>query len=103
MVERLSKGGILCHSFVIGELALGRIPDRARVLGELNKLPLTHIAFDAEVIDFIGQWSLVGSGIGFVDAHLLAAVKLTPDAQLWTRDRRLAAAAQSIGVPEAPG
>jgi hypothetical protein len=37
-------------------------------------------------------------GIGFADAHLLAAVKLTPGVRLWTRDRRLATVADRLGL-----
>jgi hypothetical protein len=41
---------------------------------------------------------LYGHGLGFIDAHLLAAALLTPDARLWTRDRRLRDAAERVGV-----
>jgi predicted nucleic acid-binding protein len=39
-----------------------------------------------------------GQGIGYVDAHLLAAARLSPDTKLWSRDKRLAAAAERLGV-----
>jgi hypothetical protein len=41
---------------------------------------------------------LSGLGIGYVDAHLLAATLLTTDASLWTRDKRLAAAAADLEI-----
>ena len=41
-------------------------------------------------------------GIGYVDAHLLAAVRLTAGAKLWTRDRRFQAAATQLGLAMAP-
>jgi len=41
---------------------------------------------------------LFGLGIGYVDAHLLAATLLTTDASLWARVRRLAAAAANLGI-----
>jgi hypothetical protein len=44
---------------------------------------------------------LSGLGIGYVDAHLLASVKLTDDARLWTRDGRLAAAAARLDLAAA--
>jgi predicted nucleic acid-binding protein len=97
MAARLAAGEILCHPFVVGELALGRIPERAKVLGELERLPRARIAFDEEVIDFIDRWSLVGRGVGYVDAHLLVAARLTHGATLWTRDKRVAAVAQTLG------
>lgn len=40
--------------------------------------------------------------IGYVDAHLLAAVALTPGAALWTRDMRLASLARTLGLARSP-
>jgi hypothetical protein len=42
--------------------------------------------------------TLFGRGLGYVDAHLLAAVRLTAGAELWTIDHRLHAAAARFGV-----
>ncbi|MGI8722360.1 MAG: hypothetical protein ACR2JG_09060 [Geodermatophilaceae bacterium] len=39
-----------------------------------------------------------GLGIGYVDAHMLAATMLTTGARLWTRDKRLAAIAAQRGL-----
>jgi predicted nucleic acid-binding protein len=41
---------------------------------------------------------LFGLGIGWIDAHLLASAQLTPSTLLWTRDRRLRRAAETIGL-----
>ncbi len=97
----LNAGRVLAHPFVIGELALGQLRQRDLVLGALRDLPQAVVAKDDEVLGFIGRTALFGLGIGYVDAHLLAAVRLTPDATLWTRDRRLHAAAErlSLAVP----
>ena len=43
---------------------------------------------------------LFGLGIGYVDAHLLAATMLTTGAKLWTRDKRLAATAAQHGLAQ---
>ena len=51
-----------------------------------------------EVLGFIGVHGLRGLGIGYVDACLLASVRLTPGGVLWTLDKRLAAAAMRLGV-----
>jgi hypothetical protein len=54
----------------------------------------------------IEHHELHGVGIGYVDAQLLAATQLTPDAGLWTNDKCLAAAAARLGLvvdPSAPG
>jgi len=94
----LDEGRVLSHPFVIGELALGRLRERAPVLINLGRLPAATVASDHEVLGFIDRHRLFGSGIGYIDAHLLASAHLTADATLWTRDRRLAAIAQRLHV-----
>jgi predicted nucleic acid-binding protein len=89
---------ILIHPFVIGELALGRLMPRDVVLASLNQPRQTTIATHAETLYFIGQQGLTGSGIGYVDAHLLASTQLTSDAKLMTRDKRLAAVAERLAL-----
>lgn len=102
--ERLSKllnqGLVLAHPFVIGELALGSLQNRAVILGALQDLPQAPVATEGEVLRFIEQNALYGIGIGYIDAHLLAAVRLSPGATLWTRDKRLLAAGTSLGLVE---
>jgi predicted nucleic acid-binding protein len=85
----LDSGRILAHPFVIGELALGSLKQRNLVLESLQDLPRAKVATDQEVLHFIGTEALFGLGVGYVDAHLLASVRLTDGATLWTRDKRL--------------
>ena len=85
----LDAGVVLAHPFVIGELALGNLRQPAIVLEALADLPHASVATDAEVLHFIERHALFGRGIGYIDAHLLAAVKLTAGAELWTKDKRL--------------
>ena len=94
----LDRSQILTHPFVIGELALGNLQQRDLVLEAMQNLPQANPATDQEVLRFIADQALYGLGIGYVDAHLLAAARLTPDATLWTRDRRLLAAAHRLGL-----
>lgn len=100
--ERLSRlleaGQVLVHPFVVGELGLGNLRHRQQVLTALQDLPQATMATDAEVMRFIDLAALAGSGIGYIDAHLLAAVRLTPGTQLWTRDKRLLAASIRLGL-----
>ncbi len=98
LAARLSAGEILTHPHIIGELALGNLARRQEILHELGRLPRAVAADDAEVLHFIEHNRLFGVGIGYIDAHLLASVRLTPGAGLWTRDRRLAAAADRLAV-----
>jgi predicted nucleic acid-binding protein len=98
LADLLGMGRVLAHSFVTGELALGSLRQRRTVLESLCALPQATIASDDEVMMLIEREQLYGLGIGFVDAHLLAAVRLTPGAMLWTRDRRLRQAATRLGL-----
>ncbi|UHL63902.1 type II toxin-antitoxin system VapC family toxin [Paralcaligenes sp. KSB-10] len=94
----LNAGQVLAHPFVIGELALGNLRQRDVVLDALQGLPQVSVATEEEVLRFIGQKTLYGIGIGYIDAHLLAALRLSPGSRLWTRDRRLLAAATRLGL-----
>jgi predicted nucleic acid-binding protein len=93
----LESGRVLAHPFVIGELALGQLRQRQAILPALQDLPQAKAATDAEVLLFIERHGLAGRGIGCVDAHLLAAARLT-GATLWTRDKRLAGVAGQLGL-----
>jgi len=96
LIQLLTAGRVLAHPFVIGELALGNLRQRDTILNALQSLPQASIAADDEVLRFIGQYALSGLGIGYIDAHLLAGTRLTAGASLWTRDKRLAAAARTL-------
>ena len=85
------------HPFVVGEIACGSLRDRASILELLQDLPATVVAMPDEVLKFIESHELHGKGIGYVDAHLLASVALTPGARLWTRDARLRRTAELLG------
>jgi predicted nucleic acid-binding protein len=100
--QLLDSGQVLGHCFVTGELALGNLRQRDLVLNALRELPQATAAADEEVLHFIDRQALFGLGIGYVDAHLLAAVRLTPGTKLWTRDRRLQGVATQLGLAAAP-
>ncbi len=98
----LDAAAVLAHPFVIGELALGNLRQREIVLNALSDLPRASVATDAEVLHFIDRHALSGRGIGYVDAHLLAAVRLTAAAELWTKDKRLCGIAAQLGLAFTP-
>lgn len=98
LVRLLLDNVVVCHPLVIGELALGRIRDRATVLGLLHGLPQSVTATHAETLALIEHAELAGAGLSIVDVHLLASIRLTPGTQLWTRDRRLARVAAAHGI-----
>jgi predicted nucleic acid-binding protein len=98
LVGMLNAGMVLTHPFVIGELALGNLGQRETVLSALSDLPRATVATDAEVLHFIDRHTLFGHGIGYIDVHLLAAVRLTAGAELWTCDKRLHGIAVQLGL-----
>jgi len=96
LAAALEQGRVLTHPFVLGELACGNLKNRGEVLQLLGELPAAPMATDPEALDFIERRALMGRGIGYVDVHLLASVALAGTAQLWTRDKRLAAVAADL-------
>lgn len=94
----LENRAIVCHPFVIGEIALGSIASRAAVIRELRRLQQLPVATIAEVAGLIEAEGLWGKGIGYVDAHLIASVRLAPGSVLMTRDLRLRAQAERMGL-----
>jgi predicted nucleic acid-binding protein len=96
LATALADGDVLIHPFVVGELACGNIAKRKEILELLGQLPSAREATHEEVIALIERRRLMGRGIGYVDAHLLAAALLTPSTTLWTRDKRLARIAAEL-------
>jgi predicted nucleic acid-binding protein len=84
----LLKGQVVCHPFIIGELACGNLRNRNKILSLLHELPMATNASHEEVLHFIEEHQLVGLGLGYVDVHLLASALLS-GVPLWTKDRRL--------------
>jgi len=95
LIGLLNAGLVLALPLVTGELALSRLGQRETVLSALSDLPR---AIDAEVLHFIDRHTLFGLGAGNIDIHLLAAVRLTAGAELWTRDRHLHGIAVQLGL-----
>ena len=93
----LDENRVLVHAYVIGEVALGSIRDRSSRLRGLCEMPSVDIVAQDAVLALIDSGHLWGTGIGYVDAHLLAAA-LAADVGLWTRDKRLRAAAERLGI-----
>jgi predicted nucleic acid-binding protein len=98
LARLLNSGYVLLHPFVLGEIALGDLNPRGPILYDLARLPRAVAANDLEVLRFVESNKLFGRGIGYVDVHLLAAVRLTAGARLWTKDRRLHAVAAALDL-----
>lgn len=91
----LNEGLVLCHPFVIGELACGNLKNRDEILSLLDALPKAKVASHEEVLHLVSERKLHGKGLGWVDVHLLAAALLS-ESPLWTRDKTLAAVAREL-------
>lgn len=94
----LMQDAVLCHPWVLGELACGTPPARTQTLADLAALQPAKVATVDEVIAFVEREQLYGLGCGLVDLGLLASTLITPGARLWTMDKRLANLAERFGV-----
>ncbi len=95
LVKIIGDDQLLCHPFVVGELALR---ERDAVLAFLTAQREAVVATHAEVMTVIDRHSIFSMGIGYTDAHLLTSTLLDRRSSLWTRDKRLAAAARKVGA-----
>ena len=98
LAELLLQNKVLCHPFVRGELALGNLQQRNKILTALDNLPQVPLVFTEEVSYFIESHQLFGLGIGYIDAHLLASTQLIGNVHLWTRDKRLLSVATKLNL-----
>ena len=95
LADLLNEGEILCHPFILGELACGNLKNRPVILSYLELLPMSIVAEHEEVLSFIEDNRLMGKGLGYVDVHLLASAVLT-GVFLWTLDKKLAQTANNL-------
>jgi len=91
----LNEARVVCHPFIIGELACGNLQNRSEILVLLQALPQAIKAEHEEVLQFIENNRLMGKGLGYVDLHLLASALLTK-IPLWTLDQKLQAVAVKL-------
>jgi len=97
LAQKLVDGLVLMHPFVLGEIACGNLHRRPQVLNDLEKLPLAVSASHSEVMQFLETHKLFGSGLGWIDAHLLASALLS-NCRIWSHDRGLQAAASKLNL-----
>jgi len=97
LVEWLLERQVVCHPFIIGELACGALEQRAEILALLKELPQVPVVTSDHVLVFLDVHALMGKGRGWVDVHLLASAYVSGH-RLWTRGKRLAEAARRLGV-----
>lgn len=101
-LERLlTDGEVMCHPFVVGELACGSIRNRTEILSLLQILPLATEATHDEVLQFIERNHMMGKGLGYIDVHLCASAILS-SVPMWTYDRRLKETNERLGIGYIP-
>ncbi len=98
MRRQLDKRNILIHPYIVAELALGSLRERAKTLAWLDRLPRVPVAQLSEVRQVIETRSLYSRGIGLTDAHLIASCLIHPPTRLWTNDKRLSEIAETLGI-----
>jgi predicted nucleic acid-binding protein len=95
LVDLLHDGVVVSHPFVVGEVALGSFKHRSEILDLLEALPALDVVPHHEASAFVERYKLAGTGIGWIDLHLLAAAHpagievLTNDARLRAQSARL--------------
>jgi len=97
LIALLESGDVLCHPFVIGELACGRLGNRREILALLSALPQARVADHAELLHLIDEHRLYGRGLGWIDIHLLGSGLLS-SCDLWTSDKALQEASRRLGI-----
>jgi predicted nucleic acid-binding protein len=95
--DSLDHQTILCHEWIIGELACGQLQARKSTLDHLSRLPQAPLIKSSELLYFIDRHRLFGVGLGLIDTQLLAACKVIA-CGLWTNDKALFNAARKLGV-----
>ena len=88
LVALLNDGEVVCHPFIVGELACGNLKNRTTILTFLEALPMAVIAEHQEALTFVESHALMGKGLGYIDIHLLASCMLT-GLPIWTLDKKL--------------
>lgn len=100
--DALQAGLVCSHPFIIGELALGSLKDREQILFRLSRFPQLPVARDTDVLSMINTHQLFSRGMGYIDAHLLAAAKIDGRAKVLTHDKRFKTIAEELGVAATP-
>jgi len=93
----LNDGQVMCHLYIVGELACGNMKNRREVLSLIQLLPLATLARHEEILQFIESNHLLGKGLGYIDVHLSASALLTR-VPIWSHDKKLNAANEMMGI-----
>ena len=84
LVALLESGRVVCHPYVVVEVACGTPPNRRAIITLLAELESVPVATPDEVLEMTERRNLYGRGCGFVDMSLLASTLLSEYALIWT-------------------
>lgn len=96
LADLLEEGRVVCHPYVVTEVACGTPPNRRDIIAMLGELESTPLATTEEILELIERRSLYGRGCGFVDMSLLASALLSDQTLIWTLDKRLESVAAGL-------
>jgi hypothetical protein len=97
LAKLLNDGYVICHPFIVGEIACGNLKNRSEILSLLQALPMAIQAEYEEVLQFIENNQLMGKGLGYIDIHLIASAILT-GISMWTLDKKLDKVSKNFGL-----
>lgn len=98
-INSLLPNPSLCsHPFIVGELVVGNLGSRSKLISALQTVNKLSTIEDDAVVRFVRKYKLGGRRIGYIDCHLLASVFIDGNTFLWTSDKRLRSAAVELGV-----
>ena len=100
--QLIADKSLFQHPFIIGEISVGNLATREQTVRALRGLPQIEPVSEEEFHRFLGAAELFGTGLGFVDVHVLAATAATPGAEIWTGDRRMLEQAERLGLTYTP-
>ncbi len=106
LVALLEEGAVICHPYIIGELACGTPPGRKNIIELLSDLESAPVATHDEFLAMMDARQLYGRGCGYVDMCLLASALLSEKSLIWTLDKRfelLAAEVDRVYRPKLHG
>jgi predicted nucleic acid-binding protein len=96
LVALLENGMVVCHPYVVVEVACGTPPNKRAIITLLAELESVPVATPDEVLEMTERRNLYGRGCGFVDMSLLGATLLSEGALIWTMDKRLDSLASEL-------
>lgn len=88
LVALLEADAVVCHPFIVAEVACGTPPNRKAIISLLSELESAPVATQDELLALLDARQLYGRGCGFVDLSLLASALFSERTLIWTLDKR---------------